>query len=124
MRKILAFVHIPKNAGSYVIFLLRAYYGTNHCRAIARSNGTYTKADLKQDLRLYPGLRSFSSHEVKPYIDYGEMEEKIIWATLLRNPYERFPSQYRWWCRMNRQEPGFRNWCTERGERFGNFQTR
>lgn len=119
--KILAFSHIPKNAGSFFTYLLRSYFGTDHCRAIA-ADGIYSYADLISDSRIYPGLRAISGHELRPYVDFREYEERFVWAFLIRDPYHRFPSQYKWWCRRNNWTISFEDWCVLKGEKFSDFQ--
>jgi hypothetical protein len=121
--KILAFSHIPKNAGSFFTYLLRSYYGTDHCRAIS-ADGIYSYADLISDSRIYPALRAISGHELRPYVDFREYEERFVWAVLIRDPYHRFPSQYKWWCKRHNSTISFEDWCLLKGEKFSDFQCR
>lgn len=120
---ILTFVHIPKAAGSTITYLLRSIYGIQHCRAFSVKE-IYTKKDMEFDVKLYPFLKSISGHQLRPHVDFGSFEDKLIWFVMLREPIERFYSQYRWWCKQNNSSISFKDWCDKKGEKFSNFQVR
>ena len=129
-RPILVFTHIPRTAGMTLISVLRSVYGIGHCRATQFHRPApdelrvYTGADLRLDMRFYPWLRAISGHAVKPFLDYGEVEPRLTWITMLRDPVDRFLSHYRYYCNRRRISPTFEEWCAERGERAANLQVR
>ena len=82
-RKIIAYVHIPKAAGSTITHLLRSRFGLNHCRAFSKSP-IYDQTDLKIDKWVYPNMKSISGHQLRPHVDFGEYEEELFWFVMLR----------------------------------------
>jgi hypothetical protein len=97
--EILAFTHIPKCAGTTMVYLLRRNFGWRHMDAIAgdtpRRPPVYTPRDLRRDLRIYPLLRSVAGHYVQPFVDMEEFDDRLAWYTILRDPVRRFLSHYR-----------------------------
>ena len=92
--RLLAFAHIPKAAGQTVIALLRRHFGIRHVDVGRRARKGNTARDLRFDLHVYPWARSLSGHWLKPYIDFGEINNRLVWYTFLRDPIKRFISQY------------------------------
>jgi len=121
--KVIAFSHIPKAAGSTITHILRSKFGINHCRAISQ-NEFYTKRDFEFDNKIYSNIKSISGHQLRPFVDFGEYENNIFWFIMLREPIERFISQYRWWKFQNKSKIDFEEWCKVKGEKFANFQVR
>ncbi len=96
-KKILVFAHIPKTAGTSLTHLLRINFGTDLMSAAHRLgtyNSVYQSRDLNRDIRLYKNCRCITGHCVKPYIDFGSMEDHLVWFTFLRNPVKRYISHY------------------------------
>lgn len=122
-KKVIAFVHIPKAAGSTITHIFRSTFGLSHCRAISK-NEIYTKKDLQLDRKLYPFLKAISGHQLRPHIDFGDYEKELFWFVMLRDPVERFVSQYKWWLKMNNSDLDFNQWCALKGKKFANFQVR
>jgi len=94
---IIAHSHIPKNAGTTVVDLLRRNYGIAHLDAIPRMNAgllQYTSKELLKDLRHVPFIRSISGHCLYPWENYGEVQSRMVWFTFLRDPVQRFLSEY------------------------------
>jgi hypothetical protein len=124
-RTLLAFVHIEKAAGTTLIYLLRRNYLMQYLdvRPLhARSNGMFTAEDLRTCLRINPFLRCIGGHAVKPFADLERIVADIRYVTLLRDPVQRYLSQYRYWTTALRM-----NWTFERfldHEPSHNFQTR
>jgi len=115
---IIAFLHIIKAGGTTIESLLRRNYGFRHIDAFPREGILYNAADLTSDLRLFPFARSISGHRIRPYIHYGEHDERLVWFTWLRKPMDRFVSAYqhrleKWGATLSFQEwmdgPGHRN---------------
>jgi hypothetical protein len=95
----LAFSHIPKTGGTTLIQILRRTYGVRHVDAIDRhavhsAENVYRARDLRWDLRIHPRLESIAGHELKPHVDYGDLERELAWITFVREPMARSFSQY------------------------------
>lgn len=89
--------HILKNAGSTIVSLLRRNYGIAHLDVIPRMNAgllQYTSRELGSDLRRFPWIRSISGHNLYPWENYGELSSRLLWFIFLRDPVQRFLSQY------------------------------
>jgi len=102
-RKIIAFCHIEKSAGTTIVELMRAHFGLHHVdvqrRAIVRKAGRVMgylndADDLRRDFRFYPAVRSIAGHHLSPSIDFEEFESRFAWYTFLREPVARLRSHY------------------------------
>jgi hypothetical protein len=99
MSRILAYSHIPKAGGRTLIGLLRGCFGVAHIDVEHRfpSNAIdrwYRKKDLTFDIRIHPWVKSLAGHWLRPYIDFGEYENRLQWYTFVRKPTDRSFSQY------------------------------
>lgn len=68
-----------------------------HLDVIPRMNAgllQYTSKELSSDLRRFPWVRSVAGHFLYPWEDYGRASSKLVWFIFLRNPVQRFVSQY------------------------------
>lgn len=98
-RKILAFVHIEKTAGTSMIHILRH---NNFMRYLdvrplySRGDNIFTAQDLRLSLKINPFIRAIAGHSVVPYSDLESVAD-MEYITLLRNPVNRYISQYRYW---------------------------
>jgi len=90
--RIIAFAHIPKTAGMTVRLLLRRHFGVRHLDL--PKGFIYTEALLSRDLRLNPLVRSLAGHSLRPFVDFGALEDRLVWYTFLRDPVRRFASHY------------------------------
>ena len=55
----------------------------------------YRPRDLRLDLRLAPiRLRCLHGHALRPCVNFEEFEERLVWCTVLREPIQRYISQY------------------------------
>ncbi|MCH8148855.1 MAG: sulfotransferase family 2 domain-containing protein [Planctomycetes bacterium] len=90
--RIIVFSHIPKTAGMTVQLLLRRHFGLRHLDL--PKGFIYTEALLKRDLRLNPLVRSLAGHSLRPFVDFGALQDRLVWYTFLRDPVQRFISHY------------------------------
>ncbi len=96
---VLAYSHIPKAAGTTIIYLLRRNFGVRHFDALDRTPGRvkfYTARDLNRDLKLHPWARSVASHHLMPFVDYGKHDHRLRWYAFFREPRKRLLSQYQY----------------------------
>ena len=89
----LVFSHIPKTAGSTFNGILRKNYGSKII-AVIPSGNTYSKSDFESDFSPNNYPLGISGHALKPHVDFGKHEENFQWVTFLRDPIERYVSQY------------------------------
>ena len=94
MDDMLVFSHIPKTAGSTFNSILRKSFGAKMISVIPESGTTYRKSDFELDFGLNNYPLGISGHGLKPYVDFGEHEDNLQWVTFLRDPIERYVSQY------------------------------
>lgn len=98
---IIAFCHLRKTGGLAFNSLLRRRFGAAHLDTIVRylpgtrtNQPFYTREHLRQDLLIYPRLRSISGHYLSPSVDYGDIGRRFQWIVFLRDPCQRFVSHY------------------------------
>ena len=89
------FCHVPKTGGSTVTRVLVESLGLRYVAA-RPVNGriTYSNADLRRDLRVYPWARCVGGHALKPHAGLTAQARDIRWVTLLREPVARYVSHY------------------------------
>lgn len=97
---IIAFCHIEKCAGSTLIHLLRQVYGLAHCDLIPcdPSSMVLSASDIRRACRLHAGrLASVAAHSLKPFrLPAGEEPfSRFRYYTILRDPIQRYISDYR-----------------------------
>ena len=94
-QRLLVFSHVPKTAGLTMTYLLRRHFGSAHLDAMYRRGTTaYRPRDFAIDRTLYPKVRSIAGHSLKPFVDFGDMEHRMWWYTIVREPISRFISHY------------------------------
>lgn len=96
LQLIYAFVHIEKCGGQSFGRMLRRSFGMRHHDLISRRRDTDVAdaADLSHLLRLFPNCRSIMGHNIRPYCDFGGLGSRIVFYTLLRDPVDRYISDY------------------------------
>ena len=118
--RIISFAHIPKTAGMTVQFLLRRHFGIRH---LDLPRGfVYTKRLLSRDLKLSPRVRSLAGHSLRPFVDFGTLEDRLAWYTFLREPVNRFLSHYQHAVEKNGVTAPLDRWMTD--PTTGNWQVR
>lgn len=96
-RRIFAFAHIEKCAGTSVITVLRSLYGPAHVDVIPLDKNamTFGQGDLDRTLRIVPFARSIAGHSIRPFIDYDTPEGvELVFYTVLRSPVDRYISDF------------------------------
>lgn len=93
---ILVFTHIPKTGGQTIVYLLRRHFGLAGLTVRAHGGPAfYRPQDLRADLRIMPvSPRCLDSHSIRPCVDFQEFEHRLVWFTMLREPVQRYISQY------------------------------
>ena len=115
---IITFAHIPKTAGMTVQFLLRRHFGIRH---LDLPRGfVYTKELLSRDLKLSPQVRSLAGHSLRPFVDFGTLDDRLVWYTFLREPVNRLLSHYQHAVEKNGVTAPLDRWMTDRTA--GNWQ--
>lgn len=99
-QQILTFVHIEKAAGTTLIYLLRRNFLFGHCDVrplLKSSKRIISAADLKIYCRLNPWVRSIAGHALSPSADLEKVPFALRYITILRDPMDRYLSQYQYW---------------------------
>ena len=108
MDKILAFCHVVKAGGTTVESVLRKAYGIRHLDVYPKTDaGEYKLAEMSRDLKFMPWVKSMSGHGLRPYINYGEFEQRLVWVIWLREPISRLISGYQHSCMRNGYSQSF-----------------
>ena len=92
--RLFCFTHVPKSGGTTLDVILRRHFGLRHMDVLPRRGWLYTYQDLVADLRLNPFAQSLSGHWIRPFIDYREYAERLLWYTVLRDPVMRYLSHF------------------------------
>lgn len=120
----LAFIHIEKCAGTTLVNLLRRNFGRDHFDVIPRDRGSmlFDAGDLRRLLRLRPRARSLAGHSLRPASRLEEAHPQVRYYTLLRDPAQRYISDFRHFVDILGYPADFPTWLAWQ-ERH-NFQTR
>lgn len=95
-RPIYCFSHIQKAAGTSVEAIMRRHFGVRHMVVNPPRGWIYRSHDLAADVRLNPLAASISSHWLRPFVDFDDWEERLVWYTFLREPIARVLSHYQY----------------------------
>lgn len=95
------FCHIEKCGGQTLINLLRCNFGLRHIDIIPMDETAHLAGadDIDRAMRMHRSPMSIAGHGLRPFGNYGDYAERMIWYGLLREPIARMNSDYRNDCR-------------------------
>lgn len=124
-RKLLAFVHMERAAGTTLNYILRRNFLLRHVDVrplSAKSNRTFRPRDLARTLRINPALICISGHSVVPWSGLETVAPNIEYITMLRDPVARYVSHYMYWIEKKKMEIDFEKFLDI--EQLHNLQTK
>src|SRR5690606_24438870 len=71
------FSHVQKAGGTTVEAVMRRNLGIRHMVVDPRLGWIYRETDLRADLRLNPLARNLCSHWLRPFVRFGDLEERM-----------------------------------------------
>lgn len=122
---LLAFCHIEKCAGTYLLHSLRQTFGLGHVDAIPISADSmlFDGRDLKRLKFLNPVLASISGHTVRVKSNLESVESDVHYITLFRDPEQRYVSDFFHFGHRFLKDPrDFEEWLEVKSRR--NFQAK
>ncbi len=96
-KKILAFLHINKAAGTTLTHILRMNFFLQHFdvqQLFNSSSEVFQNKDLNKILRINPFIKSIAGHNIRVFSDLSDSFFDIRYITLLRDPLKRTISHY------------------------------
>jgi hypothetical protein len=124
-RKLLAFCHIEKAAGTSLTHILRRVYFLRYADVRpmhSRRQYFFTAHDLSTAIRINPFLLGIGGHSIVPHGDLMHSAVVLHFITQLRDPVARATSQYRYWVNRHIDESGPDAYLSHRASK--NFQVR
>lgn len=122
---VLAFIHIPKTAGSTISTILRHSYCWRHCDIRLGDDlcvPPLTAAVLRRTRWIYWRLESVAGHGIVPYSDLGTTCPDIRYYTFVREPIVRCASEYQFLVQRDGLSDSFDQWIES--DRARNRMTR
>jgi len=119
---VIAYVHIEKNAGTSLKFILRNSFGIAHCDIQpTQKDRIFYNEDFKLLKNIYPWAKSISGHSLKqPSL---RLNAELDYYTFLREPVERSASHYQYHQEvMKDRKSEFEQWIQT--DTWRNFQVR
>jgi hypothetical protein len=119
----LAFVHIPKTAGTTMDKIMEQSFGSGYCRVrlwpsddrLQREKAyrLATARDIRKTMYLYPGLKVIGGHRVTPHMDLHEALTNIRFFAFFREPIARSASHYQF-LKRNGNPDSLEEWANKR----------
>lgn len=102
LESLLAFVHIPKTAGTTLHWILRSSYGSRYCEPRLQPswepqvpwNVALTASDLGRIIQTHPGMRAIGGHCVQPHLGLEQLVPGLRYFSMLRDPLKMRASLY------------------------------
>jgi hypothetical protein len=110
---VLAFIHIPKTAGSTISTILRNSYCTRHCDIRLGDDfrePVLSSLVLRRIRWVHWRLGSIAGHGVVPHSDLQVAYPNIRFYTFLRDPLHRCASEYQYLVRRDHLSVPFAEW--------------
>lgn len=123
--ELLAFVHIEKAAGTTLMHILRTNFFMSYSDVrplSAASCHVFSSRDLQKIFIMSPGLKCIAGHSIRPFSDLTSIVPNVRYITLLRDPVQRYISQYQYWVENMGKKLSFDEFIGIR--EISNFQTR
>jgi hypothetical protein len=111
------FSHLHKAAGTTANLVLRRTFGLRHLDVSPAKGYMYTKSDFMADLSKHLRPHSIAGHGLRPHIDYGHLERKMEWYTIIRKPLDRCISHYQHQVEKMGKEVPFDKWIQDKRHR-------
>jgi len=124
-KKLLAFVHIEKAAGTTFIHILRHNFFLQYMDVrpfFKQSMGFFTSRDLNIVHKMLPSLRCISGHAVTPFSGLENSCFEVEYITIMRDPVKRYLSQYQHWVEKKKLDYDFEEFLEL--DELKNFQTK
>lgn len=111
---IISFCHIIKCSGTTLTSIFRRNNGINQISALPRPGKCiYGSEEMMRDVKIFPNIKSISGHGLRPYINYGLNDDRLIWFTWFRNPLTRLISDYQHSVEKGGRNVSFEKWLQE-----------
>ena len=90
------FCHIEKTGGTTLNELLRANFPRRHCDMLPVDHNQDVAAakDIRRALLVHPGMISLAGHSMRPWINYGPYEKRLVFYSVLRPAVTRYVSDF------------------------------
>ncbi len=124
-KRIFAFVHIEKAAGTTFTSILENNFTFRHCRVRSLKKNypvVFDAEDMMIVQRINPFVEVVSGHHVRPFSNLGSIIKDINYVTILREPVSRYLSHYQYWVEKMNNPLRFENFL--KNENIHNFQTK
>lgn len=89
MDKIIVFAHMMKTAGTAINKSLIGHFGRKMHMipgGLKMQDDYYDIENFQDDLKKFKDLKLIVGHPIRPYMDYGTLENNLVWATIFREP--------------------------------------
>ncbi|HZD52499.1 MAG TPA: sulfotransferase family 2 domain-containing protein [Woeseiaceae bacterium] len=99
-KRLLAFCHIEKAAGTSLVHILRHLFFLQYADVRpmhSKENYYFTRRDLETVRAINPFLRAIGGHSLVPHGDLQSAVSELAFITQIRDPVRRAVSQYRYW---------------------------
>ena len=118
------YAHIEKCGGTTINHLCRSVFGARHVDVVPRDRGAMlvSQRDLDDTLSICPRIASLSGHSIRPFLDLDFGDRDPQYFTLLRDPVERYVSDFRHFVELCGFSGSFEDWLEVEDRQ--NFQVR